>query len=530
MSKAITEKQDEQRARAAAAGGGGPSLLVEGEPTVARVFGLAGGVCAIIGAVCLGMHLSGKQLALAPGWASLLLLVGLAGLLFHAAADKDVQFRLVYLVVAAVFLAGGVLLCLLPYPAHMGDLFFYGALALFTALLFAGAVLRNETDPTMRDAAQYGLLAVGGVMAAVGLVGGAVSKNFVGFGLMLALLGLLYLIAFVATRGLSHSIAYRTGQAVGALGAVTFLFALVRSLLPVLAEWAKWSWYTERSYFIPYGLLWMAVGLAYVAAYFLICSDRPLAALTRRELGAFFFSSMAYIVLFGFTFVCWISYLFFVNSLLGSEKPLLEPVIRGYLLALFPIITMIFVVPVLTMRLLSEEQRSGTVEVLLTAPVEEPAVVLSKFFAGVIIYLAVWVPFWLLLAALWVGGKPFDTYPLLAFFVGLLVTGMGFVSMGLFFSSLTRNQVASGVLTFAGMLGLTGVYILKGSIADDRLWKLDEDAKAVWTGILNQVSYLDYWIGAIEGKFLPLQMVFFASMTVFFLFVTVKVLESRKWR
>jgi ABC-type transport system involved in multi-copper enzyme maturation permease subunit len=258
-----------------------------------------------------------------------------------------------------------------------------------------------------------------------------------------------------------------------------------------------------------------------------MCSQRPLAAMTRRELGAFFYSPMAYIVLVGFTVISWAGYLFFVFQLTSEEQPLMEPIVRYYIFSILPVITMVFVVPVLTMRLLSEEHRTGTMEVLLTAPVQEPTVVLSKFLAGLIMYLAVWAPFFLLLVGLWIGAKPFDVYPLLAFTFGLVVSGMGFVSMGLFFSSLTRNQVASGVLSFAVMLCLTMAYMFKG--LPERFLGAGDEA-AFWTGLLSHISYLDYWFGAIQGKLQPIPLVFFASMTVFFLFVSVKVLESRKWR
>jgi len=161
----------------------------------------------------------------------------------------------------------------------------------------------------------------------------------------------------------------------------------------------------------------------------------------------------------------------------------------------------------------------------LTAPVNEPAVVFSKFFAGMIMFLAVWIPFFLLLGVLYVGGKPFDLAPLLAFLFGLVITGTGFISMGLFFSSLTRNQVASGVLTFAVMLSLTMVYILQNYLQRT----LKKDDLGVWDKVLSQVSYLDYWAGAFEGKVHTAPLVFFASMTIFCLFTTVKVLEARKW-
>jgi ABC-type transport system involved in multi-copper enzyme maturation permease subunit len=537
MSKAIAEHKEDQRRAAGVPGGIGPSVTVEDEPTFARILGLVGGVLAIVGVVCWGMFLAGKNVALPPGWAILLFFIGTCGVLFHAAIDKDVQFRLVYLILGAFCLAAGVFLALIPFPASIGDSFNLGLLGMFAGLMFVAAVLRNETDPSMRNVVQLGLLGVGGLMAAAAFIIAVIMASSVPFhfpvnrglleiSLWLGLLGLLYLLAFVSSRGTADNLAYLAGQIAGYVGVAVFLLAFARSVLPPLFHHLKWTSAPGNEYFIPDGLLWMGIGLIYAAASFLICSDRPLAAMTRRELGAFFYSPMAYIVLFGFAVVSWGGYLLFVNQLLGAEQAVMEPIVRFYFFSLLPVITMVFVVPVLTMRLLSEERRAGTMEVLLTAPVEEPVIVLSKFFAGLIMFLVVWIPFFLLLGALYLGGKAFDLVPLLGFLAGLVFAGMGFVSMGLFFSSLTRNQVASGVLTFAGMLSLTMAYILKEWLKDEPSMK---GVASFLVPILRQVSYLDYWRTAFSGQLLPGPLVFFASMTIFFLFTTVKVLESRKW-
>src|SRR5262249_56560091 len=104
--------------------------------------------------------------------------------------------------------------------------------------------------------------------------------------------------------------------------------------------------------------------------------------------------------------------------------------------------------------------------------------------------------------------------------IGLSVTGAAFISMGLFFSSLTRNQIASGVMTFAGMLALTFVSLIPW-------WT---DVGGTWEPLLKRVSYLDLWTNTLEGKLIPTGLMFFASLTVLWLFLTVKWMESRRWR
>jgi hypothetical protein len=132
-----------------------------------------------------------------------------------------------------------------------------------------------------------------------------------------------------------------------------------------------------------------------------------------------------------------------------------------------------------------------------------------------------WIPFGLFLAAIpLAGGNPFDYRPLLSFSFALIATGGAFISMGLFFSSLTKNQIASGVLTFAGMLLLTYVYFGAFQATEGSAWNV----------VLTHMSFLHLWSSTLEGKITPRYMLFPISMAILFLFLTVKVLESRKWR
>src|SRR5262249_24896319 len=116
-------------------------------------------------------------------------------------------------------------------------------------------------------------------------------------------------------------------------------------------------------------------------------------------------------------------------------------------------------------------------------------------------------------------GKPFDYRPLLSFYLALLFTGAGFVSMGLFFSALTRNQIIAFVLTFAVMLVSFLFFQLEEAPAISPLWK----------AVFQHLGYLPLWRGAIGGRLLVHDMVLWASLTVFWLFLTVRVLEARRW-
>jgi ABC-2 type transport system permease protein len=114
----------------------------------------------------------------------------------------------------------------------------------------------------------------------------------------------------------------------------------------------------------------------------------------------------------------------------------------------------------------------------------------------------------------------FDYRPMFSFSLALLATGAMFISMGLFCSSLTSSQIASGLLGFGGMLLLTFVFFVARP----------ETSGQNWSVFLKHMSYLHTWLSALEGRVVLRELMFPLSATVLFLFMTVKVLESRKWR
>src|SRR5262249_25067951 len=296
----------------------------------------------------------------------------------------------------------------------------------------------------------------------LGLILGIMDKPFlIPHGLVLAILGLFYLWGYVAVTDPDTDTGYRTALAVGFCGAITLLVAFCWWVVNQLFYTLGWR-EMKLEFLVPQGMLLMGLGLLYVGVAVGLCSDNRYIILTRRELASFFFSPMAYIVLVGTTVVGWIQYDDLVAALMEARFTVIEPIILHFAWGLFPVIAVIFIVPVLTMRLLSEEKRSGTLEVLLTAPVDEFAVVMSKFFAALITFVVLCLPWGVFLIGLRVvGGKPFDYQAMLSFFIALVVSGSGFIAMGLFFSSLTRNQIASAVLTFAGMVLYTLFHMLK---------------------------------------------------------------------
>ena len=172
-----------------------------------------------------------------------------------------------------------------------------------------------------------------------------------------------------------------------------------------------------------------------------VCCEWPFVVLARRDLAAYFFSPVAYLVFVGQMIFAWISFAIFVFHLRqASSDPrggggLVEPIVINYIIDLIPVFVHMFFVPALTMRLLSEENRSGTLEVMMTAPVNETSLVVGKFFAAWIFYNILWLP----------GGsssspcvtsatKEFDYRPILSWRRGSAISSR-FISMGLFFSA-----------------------------------------------------------------------------------------------
>ena len=501
-----------------------PSVMRTDDPTIARFVGLASAGLVIFGGMALILQAAGRVTPLAIGFATFLLTAGIAGLLFHAAFDWDVQFRRIYMVFGYVALIVGAFLTVVPYNGKAGSLFGQGFLCLSLGLLFLLAFLRNEDDAWLRNLAQLVIGVGGGLLALVGFIGGNIKGEFLTpIGALLALLGIIFLAAFVLSRGISDDRVYRAGQIIGVAGVVVFLVALGRSMLPPL--FYRWHWRDAQpaDYLVPYGMLLMVLGALYGCVSLLMCSDRRFIVLTRRELGTLFYSPIAYILLFVFVILHWAGYFMVILRLIPGEdglpKSVPEPIVSAFVLQWLAVIYTIVAVPVLTMRLLSEEKRSGTLEVLLTAPVDEGAIVMSKFLAACVMFLTMWVPFALFLVYFRIGGgSEFDYRPLFSFAIGLAATGAAFISMGVFFSSVTRSQVASGVLTAGGMLALTLLFMLSGAIQS-----------TAWVAVLKHMSYINVWLDTLDGRLVPRQLIFFVSMTVVWLFISVKVLEARKW-
>jgi ABC-2 type transport system permease protein len=230
----------------------------------------------------------------------------------------------------------------------------------------------------------------------------------------------------------------------------------------------------------------------------------------RRELGGYFYSPMAYVIgaLFLLAAAAW-----FFDSIF---RPGQEASLRSLFEALAKL--MVFTAPLLTMRLMSEEYRSGTIETLVTAPVSEAEIVIGKFLGVLGFYaalLATTLVFLVLIASF---AQP-DPGVAVMGYLGMLLLGAAFLAVGLFTSCLTRYQILAALVAVA-ILALFA--LLMGPIVEKGpLWLAGVAAK------LNAMSYLRDFA---QGKFDTRGLVYFVSATAIFLFFAVKALESRRWR
>ncbi|HIE10833.1 MAG TPA: ABC transporter permease [Kiritimatiellae bacterium] len=237
-----------------------------------------------------------------------------------------------------------------------------------------------------------------------------------------------------------------------------------------------------------------------------------------RELAAYFFSPMAYVVMIFFLVVMGFS--FWLLATVLSQGVRGGPVMNELFASIFFWLTILITIPVITMRLFAEEKRAGTLETLLTAPVRDSEVVLAKYLGALSFYVVLWLPTVTYIAVMKLfepPGTPIDLGPMVSGYAGALLVGALYLSAGLFTSSLTGNQIVAAIGCFA----ICCVSFLGGFLP-----------YLVHSGPVREVAtYLSsvmYMMDASRGVVDTRGIVFHLSGIVLMLFLTVKVLESRR--
>lgn len=247
---------------------------------------------------------------------------------------------------------------------------------------------------------------------------------------------------------------------------------------------------------------------------------RNLITLWRREVAALWLSPVAYILTTMFLVVMGVGF-WFVAAYRLVDGASLYDVLRALYggVAWF---ALLMVVPVLTMRSFAEEKRTGTLETLLTAPVTDWQVVLAKFLGLLTVYILMWAPtlaYILILNAVNDMQTPVDIGALAATYLGLLLIGMFFLSIGLLCSAMTQNVIVAAISSFACL----GVIFIAGFLPEVSPSPVVQELSKPFSPILHM---LDFARGLVDTR--PL--VLYVSGTWLMLTTTVRVLESRRWR
>ena len=241
-----------------------------------------------------------------------------------------------------------------------------------------------------------------------------------------------------------------------------------------------------------------------------------LLVICRRELSAYFGSIVAYVLLAVFLVL---SGYFFYSDLVFFILFGGSTLATGLWQFVFLDMRMVamLILPLLTMRLFAEEKKLGTLELLWTYPVRDAEIVLGKFLAAWLFYVAMLVP----TAAgpiVFHWYHPFDVPPVLAGYLGMLLLGSAFIACGLFVSSLTENQVVSAMVTY-------GIIVLFWFLT----WNEEAATHDVMRWLLG-VSLFDRFFNFTRGVIDTRDVAFFLLFVSFFLFLTWQSLATRSWR
>jgi ABC-2 type transport system permease protein len=255
-------------------------------------------------------------------------------------------------------------------------------------------------------------------------------------------------------------------------------------------------------------------------------SVRNIMAIAGKELRSYFASPMAYIIIGLFALLFGVFFNAFLQAFLdesqrsammggGGALNVNDRMIRGVLLNAAIII--LFVMPMITMRTYAEEKRSGTIELLLTSPLTDVQIILGKFLGAMGLFAAMLLVTMLDIAILFRLGNP-EWKPIVTGYLGLLLMGGCFISVGLLISSLTKNQIVAGFMTFA-------VFLL--------LWVINwfgEGSGPTGRAVLSFLSITEHLDDFTRGIIDTKHVVYYLSFITFGLFLTAKSVDSERWR
>ena len=254
-------------------------------------------------------------------------------------------------------------------------------------------------------------------------------------------------------------------------------------------------------------------------------SLRNIGAITRKELRGYFASPVAWVMMALFAVIFGIFYVVHVNAFqmqsmnaqYGPPPNLNQSLIRGILANASVIV--LFILPMVTMRTYSEEKRMGTIELLLTSPLTDFEILIGKFLGALVLYAALIGVTLFHVGTLFYLGNP-ELKPVISGYLGLLLQGAAFISVGLFFSSTTKNQMAAAAATFVTLL----IFWIVS-------WTADMDSIPQFLRpILSFLSITEHFDDFGKGVIDTTHIVFYLSFIAFGLYLTLKSMDTQRWR
>ena len=251
-------------------------------------------------------------------------------------------------------------------------------------------------------------------------------------------------------------------------------------------------------------------------------------AIVQKELKSYFASPIAYIVigmfalLYGYFYVATLAYFVRLSMQMnqfGAQGPQAMNINQQLIRNLLQNVTILilFIMPMVTMRSYSEEKRSGTIELLLTSPLSDFQIIMGKFLGALALWGIALAVSLIHIGILFIYGNP-EWKPIVSAYLGLLLMGGCFISVGLFISSLTKNQIVAGMATFSVFL-LLWVINWIGSFSGPTI-----------DGLTQYLSIVEHFDDFGKGVIDTTHLVYYVSFITFGLFLTAKSVESERWR
>ena len=255
---------------------------------------------------------------------------------------------------------------------------------------------------------------------------------------------------------------------------------------------------------------------------------RNMLAMAGKEIQAYFHSPIAYLVLTVYTTLCgfvfYSSTAFFVREsfrmqmsgggpqALSLNEYVIRPVLAGVLT-----VVLLFLIPLITMRLFAEEKRSGTIELLLTSPLTDMEIILGKFLGSLFLFAVLEALTFSYFAVLFIYGNP-NAKPLLANALGMLLYGSALLALGMWISTFTKNQIIAGAVGLAGFLLL---YLLD--------WVTAYSSSAVGQ-VMSYLALTTHFDNFSKGVIQLSDVVYYLSVMALGIFLTARSMEALKGR